>query len=598
MSNTVLLRVTTDSMVFDVTGPRSHKHLEHAERPDPVFSVTADTGTLDVLVAGPEGDLVRWSPTVVAPAFYEDVTYRFFAKSTSSSAPVNVRHRDRTLLKELDHRPADGLVSGTINFGRQVGLSDFVISVGAQSVKLTVEVLPTKLDFRADYDALLDSVRAANESLVLEHLRATYRLATTARRPSGEVEWLALLRDRMAALEQSVQTIAHRPHRALRPALEDRRPERLRRFDSTAMNAVRRGRGSGPWSTIPHGPSLREFIPSRTPAETLDTPEHRWIAQELRAISLRLRSFELSFSNAGRNDVPTERALMLRDEVRGLMTRIKKLSQVPPLLTRGSIPVGFTSLQLTSALGYADAYRNLNEIRRALNLEDGLQAVSISDLHDLYEKWCFLEVVRQLQELTGSTTDLSEIIQTRKGLLGVSLVKGKRSRVRMQRGQRRLEVVYNPRFPGLSGDQIPDIVIRIQRPGLLPILIALDAKYRIDSSSAYRKQFGTTGPPRDALNALHRYRDAITENQETYAHRPVARGVALFPLSAGRSGTFRDSKLQKSLDVQGIGALPFLPGNTDLVRHWLREILSLSDASLALSGPPYPGLTSSEVTNP
>lgn len=585
MTRAVLFRIETDFLVCDVTGPVTHRHLGNGETPHPFFDVAGE-GT--VTVADSSGTATQWSRGDTGPALFEDVNYRFYGQSKRAGVPLQVRHRDNALLVDLDARAENGLVAGTLNFQRQIGRSDLVLVVGADRITVTVEVLPTKLDYRADYDALLHGTRAANESLVLEYLRATYRLGSRQRGASGDVEWLTLLRDRMHDLEQAIHAIDRRPLRSLRQTLGDRRPEKLRRVDATAMQAIRRGTGSGAWQTAANGLRVRAFVPSRTPQESLDTPEHRWIAQELRTIALRLEGYERVFALPGRTETPNQRTLQLQEEFRGFHQRILNLSQIPALQTRGSVPAAFSSLQLTSALGYADAYRNLVELRHALTLDPGTDNVSVSDLHELYELWCFLEIVQQLSQLTGASVDPSNVIRTRKGRLGVALIKGSGSRVLLRGAALSMIVEYNPRFPGLSGDQIPDILIRVRHAGQPDALLALDAKYRLDSSSAYSNQFGSVGPPRDALNVLHRYRDAITDDPTSYAHRPVKRGVALFPLSKDRSISFADSRLSLSLRIQGIGALPFLPGNTDHVANWLRDMLALPPEVLALPGPPYP----------
>ncbi len=60
------------------------------------------------------------------------------------------------------------------------------------------------------------------------------------------------------------------------------------------------------------------------------------------------------------------------------------------------------------------------------------------------------------------------------------------------------------------------------------------------------------GPPREALNTLHRYRDAIRD-------------------ASGAQGAFARSRLHRLLDEIGVGALPMLPGATAYLDAWLKE---------------------------
>jgi hypothetical protein len=96
-------------------------------------------------------------------------------------------------------------------------------------------------------------------------------------------------------------------------------------------------------------------------------------------------------------------------------------------------------------------------------------------------------------------------------------------------------------------------------------------------------------PPQSAIGALHRYRDAIVIDGSEFGHqeiRPVVCGAALFPLSADESVGYHKSPLFEALNRYGIGAIPFLPGNTDFAQAWLVELLSRSHDQLASFIPP------------
>jgi predicted component of viral defense system (DUF524 family) len=63
---------------------------------------------------------------------------------------------------------------------------------------------------------------------------------------------------------------------------------------------------------------------------------------------------------------------------------------------------------------------------------------------------------------------------------------------------------------------------------------------------------------------MHRYRDALK----------VSQAVALFPYHETVAGSFSASRLHRSVERIGIGALPFLPGQTGYVHGWLRKVLA------------------------
>src|SRR3990172_8126861 len=64
------------------------------------------------------------------------------------------------------------------------------------------------------------------------------------------------------------------------------------------------------------------------------------------------------------------------------------------------------------------------------------------------------------------------------------------------------------------------ILLTLMRPGAPLVQFVIDAKYRLDVSDDYISVFGCAGPPVDAVNALHRYRDAIALGPSHAPHSP------------------------------------------------------------------------------
>lgn len=145
---------------------------------------------------------------------------------------------------------------------------------------------------------------------------------------------------------------------------------------------------------------------------------------------------------------------------------------------------------------------------------------------------------------------------------------------------RRITLTYNPRFGGdpLLVPQRPDILLEIHDPGRPPIRLVLDAKYRIDASPKYMRRYGSPGPPEDALNGLHRYRDAIVNPGSPFdsrgiPERTVTQAIALFPDREAEPDAFRASRLWKSIGRIGVGAIPLLPGSTGYLEEWVRGMV-------------------------
>ena len=87
------------------------------------------------------------------PLLFEQTDYYIYAKSKSNTS-VGIQHQDPQILSGLITK--DDTVQGFINFGAQVGISEFsVLSNNQREFDFEVEVFPTKLDYTSDYEQLL-----------------------------------------------------------------------------------------------------------------------------------------------------------------------------------------------------------------------------------------------------------------------------------------------------------------------------------------------------------------------------------------------------------------------------------------------------------
>jgi len=321
--------------------------------------------------------------------------------------------------------------------------------------------------------------------------------------------------------------------------------------------------------------------------ETLDCVENRWLLDQIDSVMRRLREVESTMS-IERDTRFSQRANdYVADHLRELIALASKIRTLS--VFDGVAATSLTSyppLAVARVPGYLEASRLLMGIRMALEFrsEDLIDA-SLQDVSQLYETWCFLGVVEIIRGLlSGDAQDGSEGLPlvAERGLR-TSVSRGTQGSIRFDDGDRSIHVIFNPRFAGITGDQQPDIVIRMDSPGAQSVFLVLDAKYRLDTSIEYRSRFGIHGPPQDAVNALHRYRDAIALDwQSSEGYRPVVRGVALYPLGSELATAFPTSRLKAALDRFGIGAIPFLPDNSNFAREWIEEMIGLDRDQLVL----------------
>ena len=124
--------------------------------------------------------------------------------------------------------------------------------------------------------------------------------------------------------------------------------------------------------------------------------------------------------------------------------------------------------------------------------------------------------------------------------------------------------------------QKPDIVLRLTKNDLqegMKLTYLFDAKYRIGG-----KVKGVDVPPDDAINQMHRYRDAIyyKDYSSDALKKEVIGGYILFP-GNGEPTEVEVSNFYKSIAEVNIGAFPLRPKderNRKLLEHFIEGLIN------------------------
>ncbi|CEO90487.1 restriction endonuclease-like protein [Syntrophaceticus schinkii] len=521
------------------------------------------------------------------PCLFEETNYKLYARCNSGFR-LDIEHPDPVIISDLDHDDQHSTVYGYINFGSQVGYSEFTVLVdGKPEFSFQVEVFPSKLDYASDYEEILASVQDIMTGLAMEYLRSTYQTGTTFTvSQSTDLEWFILLRGLIDELEKALNYIARKPLRGLKREQIPVRAEKIKHINGRVLAAVRRGAGRGGFTRTKNNIPVREYIYEDRPQSTLDTVEHRWLSRQLYLIQQRLNQLRLEERQL--YDTPRRRKAL--QELGDMGKRILRLQGLEPLAAAasGEIPQGFVSLQLLRLPGYREAYKYCLALSLGLRIEGGPLQLSVKDLSLLYEYWCYLALLRLISEETGQQIPVKELFAVQQNGLRVLLNRGQEQRVCFpSKGGGHITATYNPSFRGeaMLIPQRPDMVITLENKGWPAMHLVLDAKYRLDASPDYIDRYKSAGPPEDALNSMHRYRDAILEFQSRSDESPVQRrtvvqAAAVFP-GGITNVPFCKSRLWKALRQIGVGALPFLPANKEYVREWLRSRLKMGGFSIA-----------------
>ena len=594
--NTDLFRIETDKIQLSLRLPKELGSETDLVRPEgrlAILSVNRGVKHLKIHRSNLPPEIANDLQIQVGPRLYEETQYKVLLYSTNKR-PVELRHGDPKILNEL-HADADGtILHGTITFRSQIGCSRFTAYVGGKAeFEFEVEVFPSKLDYAADYDLILADIQEIMAGLVLEYLRSTFKLgfAIESENPS-RLEWILLLRHVMNDLERALHYIESHPHPGLVREPLPTRVEKLRHPDATTSRMIVRGKGHGPKSKKALGVELRSRIAERRPSLTQDTPEHRWLASQLHQIRQTLREIHQAERKHGRlNDA---RGRRIAEEISLLERRVVALQRLPFISeAKGPAPAELNSLKLPAQAGYREARRACLILLQGLRVDGGPIGLSVKEIHCLYEYWCYLSLVQIVARLIGQKIPVREVFSINQNGLHVSLQRGTAQTIKFLDGDRRLELAFNPQYKGAAfiRPQNPDVVLTFSTPGWPVMRLVFDAKYQVNTAPAYVNAYGTPGPPQRAINALHRYRDAILEEtglrgprSETFK-RSVIEAVALFPY-ADIENRFRDGLLWSALERVGIGAIPFLPRETRYLEEWLQAVLNRGGWATAASAIP------------
>ena len=141
--------------------------------------------------------------------------------------------------------------------------------------------------------------------------------------------------------------------------------------------------------------------------------------------------------------------------------------------------------------------------------------------------------------------------------------------------------------------QKPDIVLQLTKNDLqrgMKMTYLFDAKYRISD----RTNEGVDTPPDDAINQMHRYRDAIyyKDYSSKELKKEVVGGYILFP-GNGQRTDIEVSKFYKAIGEVNIGAFPLRPNdeeNRTLLEQFIQGLIGRASVEILDDSIPQKGL--------
>ena len=554
----VRLRFSCDKSLDRIRKAMENLRVERGNKKLKAEFVTTQAGTR-FLFAGHEYE----SKQLVREAvFFENTQYPVLIQGNDGVSDLSLMFSN--VVKDTQLSCDGNLLFGAVGFGNQVGKTDITLNYKkegiAKSLRFTTEVLSYKMDYRTDMGWIIRDIEREYSMLSFAFMRETYINFRTRSGESTDLIWWQIFQSCFEDITKSCRQIINSPRRKLHDRVIYERQERLRWIGRELENEYIQ------FKDDPH-----HLYRTSELCHTNDTVENRFLKFVMKETQHRFAIVSQHIKNAG------SRSKMMENRLNEMGEELQRLTSHPFFRSIGQFK-GFSqdSLVMKKSTHYRTIYQKWIELMCGYELEEGVNKLETKDIAVLYEIWCFLKVKNIVSDLLGE----SAIAQYKGRSMTPQFIRdlnwGTHSEVTFLRTDDNVElasVMYNAPVreddshvvSAISGtttfttQQRPDIVLRLtKRQRDIQYTFLFDAKYRISDSHPDDLDI----PPSDAIDQMHRYRDAIyyVDPANNKPKREVIGGYVLFPGNYTRE-EFEQSRYYQSVKAIGIGAFPLRPSD-------------------------------------
>ena len=526
------------------------------------------------------------------PLFFEQADYEIIIKSIDGKS-VSFWHENYSVRNKISPvTDSDDLISGIINFGNSAGFSELeILYDGKKSLVIRIEVFPSKISYKEDYQDMLQDISNEISEAVLDFMCNTYReFSLSSTQNSTPAMFFEIIKRIFDKFQNAANTIISSPHHKLYVEHPIVPAHKVKRSDSHTIKWLQKH----PEHIMPMniGYSVAK-APTVKKQITYNTIENQFAKFILKLTVRKLKDFRERYTQFTRK--PEQEVINSVDTMSATLNKYINMSflrEVDDYKATQSM-----SLVFEMAPGYRELYKYYLMIQRGLTVNGDVFRMSLKDTAQLYEYWCFIKLVTLMKHNYRLIS--SDVIKVDNTGVTVTLVKGKKSEVRFvnPRTGEVITLAYNPGEQNTQTvNQKPDNVLTLEKRGTdIPYMYVFDAKYRIEnnpSDSFYPDD--KPGPKIDDINTMHRYRDSIVYENNTHSRfmfeKKMFGAYVLFPYNDSEDYAYGEHqysnnkkgvghRFYKSIETVNIGGLPFLPGTTELVENLLNELIADSPDS-------------------
>lgn len=570
--------------------------------------------------------------TLNSPLFFENTQYQFEWVFFSEVTHARLTHRSQNVNEAFRFAPevktARGVVparlTGTINTGNDVGWLRLPLTFEhngkTQTQHIAFEVLPTKMALHQDLPTMYQAIDKVYPLWRFSLVEKTEQdAATSQQRGHFPLMWLANFAALRARFEQGLKVICAAPHSRLQPTVANIKAAKLKgRLPHKLAEQVKQDFANGQYD--------KRYAVEKKQL-SVDTPENRFIKMAVSKSKRQLAEFEQKLRQS--NQAPDRQRLSdsFLNELHSWQQPLQKVLGQSFLKEVGAYTgLNRESLVLQQKTGYSAVYRIWQELKFYLDVFGNQSSISMKSVAEIYEVWCFLCLKQILeQDLGFELVENSATKLAQNDFFEYQLKDGFAGAFRFKRSDGvTARLAHEPKFTKKGQsirsylvNQEPDIVLEVTLPKSAcstkadsseekQFIWLFDAKYRIKTE---KNRFDDSNEdieskdyvPDDAINQMHRYRDALIrlseprfseprlpespsskiEGQPSKKSRPVFGAFALYPGFFNQATT--PNPYAAAIEEVGIGAFALLPSQTDPTQtkscysghQWLLEFLQV-----------------------
>ncbi|MEX1669897.1 DUF2357 domain-containing protein [Zhongshania guokunii] len=531
--------------------------------------------------------------------FFENTQYQFEWVFFGAVSDARIEHRSRSMSEAFrfvkQRGPLPARLIGSINTGNDVGWMRLPLSFEEERKThiqhIAFEVLPTKMALHQDLPAMyrtIDSVYPLWRFSLVE--KTEQDAASSKQRGHFPLMWLANFVALRSRFELGLKVICTAPHSRLQPTVANIKAAKLKgRLPYKLGEQVKQDFANGQYDK-------RYRLEKKQ--LSVDTPENRFIKMAVKRSKRQLAEFEAKLRASNRAPERQRLSDSFLNELHSWQQPLQKVLNQSFLKEVGAYGgLNRESLVLQQKTGYSAVYRVWQELKFYLDVFGRQSSISMKSVAEIYEVWCFLCVKNILEQDLGFILVENGAAELKEnGLFEYKFREdGLRGAFRFKRADGVLaRLAHEPTFSKKSTpikaflvDQKPDIVLEVTLPKNSEsdeekqFIWLFDAKYRINDGEDNTSK--TDYVPNDAINQMHRYRDALirlstpvnaVSSDRAKKSRPVFGAFALYP------GYFDQAQeanpYEEAIEEVGIGAFALLPSQAAINycgHQWLSEFL-------------------------